>query len=88
MKNFVFCQNDSHKGASYETYSMEKETKYGFVCIALSFDFVSHVSFNSVDELTELMCCDDLMAEMYDELETMAVGESTNIGDETWVRVW
>lgn len=88
MKDFVFCQSDSRNGASYDTYSMERGTKYGFICIALTFDFVSHVSFNSVDEWTDLLECGDLIAEMYNELETMNVGESTNIGDETWVRVW
>lgn len=88
MKDFIFCQSDSRNGASYDTYAMERGTKYGFICIALTFDFVSHVSFNSVDEWTDLLECGDLTAELYQELATMTVGESTNIGDETWVRVW
>ena len=88
MKNFVECQNDNFGGAEYCTFSMERNTKFGFVCIVTSFDFVSHVAFNSVEEYTKLISSDDFMADMYKELEELNVGESTNIGDEIWVRCW
>lgn len=90
MNNFVFCQNDSFKSATYETYSMERNAKFGFVCISLGFDFVSHVAFDSLDDYYTLCDIDPREVEcgFYDELITMNVGESTNIGDTIWTRCW
>ena len=86
MKNFVFCQNDKYGTAAYDTYALDHTTKYGFVSFCIPFDFVSHVSFDELDDIVALMQdgCDD----MYGDLLNVAVGESINIGDVIWLRLW
>lgn len=86
MKNFEICQNDEHKSAAYETYAMTKNAKYGFVTICIPFDFVSHVSFDNLDDLVSLI--DEDGVDNWEDLLTMKVGESVNKGDNIWMRVW
>lgn len=84
MKDFVNCQNCESNSASYNTFAFNRTKKFGFVCVCDTFDFVAHVAFDSASEYAELLGCDNV----YDELESIAVGESINIGDENWIRCW
>lgn len=91
MKNFVYCQNDKNRGAEYHTFALERQSKYGFVCFVPSFDFISHIAFDSAEAYMELTDNTDPNVpgwHDYTELEDVEVGSQTCIGDAIWLRLW
>ena len=90
-KNFVLCQNEVCGGAEYHTYGLMRKAQYGFVCFVPTFDFVSHVAFDSASEYMQMMDCPnegEVGYYDYSELEELEIGEQTNIGDAIWLRLW
>ena len=85
-QSFTEVQNDFTEGAGYNTYAFYKVHNYGFVCINLEQDFVSHVSFNTEDDFIDIM--GDVY--IYSSLVSMKVGESLEdrFNGVTWVRLW
>jgi len=91
MDNFIFCQNDKNRGAEYNTFALERESRYGFVCFVPSFDYVAHVAFDTAEDYMELVGCTDEGEPGYHDynvLTLLEVGSQTCIGDAIWLRLW
>ena len=91
MNNFVLCQTDKNAGAEYNTFALERESVYGFVCFVPSFDYVAHVAFDTAEDYMELVGCADegeTGCHDYNELTALKVGKQTCIGDAIWLRLW
>lgn len=87
MKSFNLCQCDSFKSAEYNTFAFDSKKKFGFVCVNIECGFVSHVAFDSVQDLAELFGSEiDFYSAL--GLEKLNVGESYKNMSDVWTRVW
>lgn len=79
MGRFYFCKD------SDEYIKVDKNTKYGFICIEFSYDMAEYVSFNSAKEYAKEWSTNE---DEFDDLEKLEVGESVYLGDFLHVRIW
>ena len=76
-------QNEIGYGAEYHTYCTTDSYLYSFVCMLADGESVCHVSFNNSADYAEMLGCDNV----FDELESLSVGEVCHICGDMWLRV-
>lgn len=80
MEKYYYCGD-----SEYDHIEVNKNTKFGFVCIEFDFNLVCHVGFNSAKEYAEELGADEYE---FEKLEDLQVGQSTYLGDYMYVRLW
>lgn len=87
-KMLIIVQDDISGGAGYITMDIGKaksKYKHGYICNLIDQDAISLVAFNKLSDYAQLM---DQDKSEYEDIKNLSLGESCEIGDCYWMKIW
>lgn len=90
---FSEVQNEIEEKAAYRTLNFsngQKKYKNGFISFNQDGEFVAFVGFNTIEDYTELLGCEE---GLFDDLEGAKIGEAIEIKDtdsskSIYMKIW
>ena len=89
MTSFNLCQFEVKENYSYHTYAFNsRDYEFGFVCINLAQEFVSHLAFECYDVFVDYTDALGMNAQTCHDLVNLPVGEKMTVDECIYVRLW